>query len=164
MGLLHQLMELGFAVTIGYTFRARPFSVLFQQVRQVALELADQLLPAITTVEINPHDFQNPNMSTWKQSMVLEPSVERGGGGGVVAPSTLIVLNPGDSPLTGDGGALVVGMNTSTMATAAANTAAAQAVRQTAAAAAAAPPPNNPVPAQAEVAPTSPQNVGSGVC
>lgn len=39
-------------MTIGYTFRAQPFNVLFQQVQQVASELADQMLPTITTIEV----------------------------------------------------------------------------------------------------------------
>ena len=34
--LLHQLMELFIAVGIGYTFRAQPLNVHFQQIQQVA--------------------------------------------------------------------------------------------------------------------------------
>ena len=76
--MLHQMMELFVAVTIGYTFRAQPFNVLFQQAReptvciaspprslsrallscsqvqQVATELAEQMLPSITTIQLKP--------------------------------------------------------------------------------------------------------------
>merc|ERR1719380_166509 len=52
--MLHQMMELFVAVTIGYTFRAQPFNVLFQQVQQVATELAEQMLPSITTIQLKP--------------------------------------------------------------------------------------------------------------
>jgi hypothetical protein len=34
--LVHQLMELFIAVGIGFTFRAQPFNVHFQQIQQVA--------------------------------------------------------------------------------------------------------------------------------
>merc|ERR1719399_1697652 len=37
---MHQLLELVIATSIGVTFRAQPFNILFQQVQQVAAELA----------------------------------------------------------------------------------------------------------------------------
>ena len=38
--MLHQMMELFVAVTIGYTFRAQPFNVLFQQAREPTVSIA----------------------------------------------------------------------------------------------------------------------------
>ena len=38
--MLHQMMELFVAVTIGYTFRAQPFNVLFQQAREPTVCIA----------------------------------------------------------------------------------------------------------------------------
>merc|ERR1719321_888397 len=82
--LLHQLMELTIAVGIGSTFRAQPFNVLFQQVQQVATELADQLLPSITTVEVKPEVLNG-----WRASLDLDQTQPQ-------LPPTLIVLNPGE--------------------------------------------------------------------
>ena len=55
---LHQSMELLVAVMIGYTFRSQPFNILFAQVQQVAAELADQMLPTITTIEVKEDMLQ----------------------------------------------------------------------------------------------------------
>lgn len=90
--LLHQLMELGIAVGIGYTFRAQPFNVLFQQVQQVALELAEQLLPSITTVEISPDVLSGPDLIAWRSDLQLNPA-------DASMPATLVVLNPGDKEI-----------------------------------------------------------------
>merc|ERR1719473_1835044 len=91
--LLHQLMELFIAVGIGYTFRAQPFNVLFQQVQQVATELADQLLPSITTVEIKPDLLNGADLIAWRSELQLQ------GGGYEQMPATLVVLNPGDKEM-----------------------------------------------------------------
>merc|ERR1719502_364663 len=67
----HQLMELVVAIIIGYTFRAQPFNVLFQQVQQVAAELADQMLPSITTIEVKPDMLQGDNLIAWRSDLHL---------------------------------------------------------------------------------------------
>merc|ERR1719456_1516925 len=79
-------MELTIAVGIGYTFRAQPFNVLFQQ---VATELADQLLPSITTVEVKPEVLNGSNLIAWRASLDLDNTQPQ-------LPPTLIVLNPGE--------------------------------------------------------------------
>lgn len=93
--LVHQLVELTIAFCIGYTFRAQPFNVLFTQVQQVAEELADQMLPTITTVEIKPDDLTGQGLVAWRPNLDFtaaqsEPQL----------PATIIVLNPGDTELT----------------------------------------------------------------
>eukprot|EP00316_Scyphosphaera_apsteinii_P020189 CAMPEP_0119313406 /NCGR_PEP_ID=MMETSP1333-20130426/28978_1 /TAXON_ID=418940 /ORGANISM="Scyphosphaera apsteinii, Strain RCC1455" /LENGTH=671 /DNA_ID=CAMNT_0007318237 /DNA_START=28 /DNA_END=2043 /DNA_ORIENTATION=- len=90
--LLHQTMELVIAIGIGYTFRAQPFNVLFQQVQQVATELADQLLPSITTVELKPGVFNGSNLIAWRASLDLNSPAS-------ALPTTLVVLNPGDEEM-----------------------------------------------------------------
>jgi len=87
--LLHQLMELVIAIGIGWTFRAQPFNVMFQQVQQVATELADQLLPTITTVEIRANEINGANLIAWRPSLDLNGAAPH-------LPATLVVLNPGD--------------------------------------------------------------------
>ena len=94
---LHQAIELLVAVAVGLTFRAQPFNVLFTQVQQVAAELADQMLPSITTIEVKPEMLQGDNLIAWRADLGL------GGAGGPSrlvspnAPPTLVVLNPGDT-------------------------------------------------------------------
>ena len=87
-------MELGIAIGIGYTFRAQPFNVLFQQVQQVATELADQLLPSITTVEIKPDVLNGADLIAWRSDLQLS-----GRPGDASMPATLVVLNPGDKEM-----------------------------------------------------------------
>ena len=91
--LLHQLMELFIAVAIGFTFRAQPFNVLFQQVQQVASDMADQLLPSITTVEIKPDLLNGADLIAWRADLRL------GAEGDTHMPTTLVVLNPGDKEM-----------------------------------------------------------------
>lgn len=90
---VHQAMELLVAVAIGITFRAQPFNVLFTQVQQVAAELADQMLPSITTIEVKAEMMQGDNLIAWRADLGL------GANGGTQsgpsnAPPTLVVLNP----------------------------------------------------------------------
>merc|ERR1719171_2379378 len=90
-------MELVIASVIGYTFRARPFNILFEQVQQVAAELADQMLPSITTIEVKPEMLQGDNLVAWRTDLALGPR-------GMPLrepplPPTLVVLNPGDTEL-----------------------------------------------------------------
>ena len=95
---LHQLMEVVIASAIGYAFRAQPFNILFEQVQQVAAELADQMLPAITTIEIKDDllasDADN-NLIAWRSDLLL-PQARRNE---QQLPATLIVLNPGDTEI-----------------------------------------------------------------
>ena len=91
---VHQLMELVIAVGIGHTFRARHFNVLFTQVQQVAAELADQMLPSITTVQLKETELQGQNLIAWRPTLNL-PSASSAPS----LPPTLVVLNPGDSEL-----------------------------------------------------------------
>ena len=57
---------------------------------QVASELADQLLPSITTVEIKPDMLNGPDLIAWRSDLRL------GAEGDTHMPATLVVLNPGD--------------------------------------------------------------------
>ena len=95
---LHQTMELIVAASIGLTFRAQPFNILFQQVQQVAAELADQMLPSITTIEVKSEVLQGDNLIAWRSDLGLDagrhptrPNEH--------LPPTLVVLNPGDTEL-----------------------------------------------------------------
>ena len=86
---LHQSMELLVAVMIGYTFRSQPFNILFAQVQQVAAELADQMLPTITTIEVKEDMLQvkaSKRHST--RHTLLLPSRRR------TSPSSLTTLPP----------------------------------------------------------------------
>ena len=86
-------MELTIAVGIGYNFRARPFNVLFQDMQQVATELADQMLPRITTVTVKPDMLDGPNLIAWRETLELHGAPANGQ---QQLPATLVVLNPGD--------------------------------------------------------------------
>jgi hypothetical protein len=90
---LHSLMEILVAVVIGYTFRAQPLNVHFQQVQQVAAELAEQLLPSITTVEVKPETFSGEGLVAWRPDLDLNAHRRQGE---PQMPSTILVLNPGD--------------------------------------------------------------------
>ena len=56
----------------------------------MASELADQLLPSITTVEIKPDMLNGPDLIAWRSDLRL------GAEGDTHMPATLVVLNPGD--------------------------------------------------------------------
>ena len=109
---LHQSMELLVAVMIGYTFRSQPFNILFAQVQQVAAELADQMLPTITTIEVKEDMLQvkaRAKDSSRRHTLLL-PSRRR------TSPSSLTTLppslslpfscNPGRQPDRLEGGPL----------------------------------------------------------
>jgi len=80
-------------------------------VQQIAEELAEQMLPAITTVEVKPEALGGANLIAWRPDLQLGgPSDHEGGGwrgAGGSAPPTLVVLNPGDEisgdEISGDG-------------------------------------------------------------
>lgn len=90
---LHSLMEILVAVAIGYSFRAQPLNVHFQQVQQVAAELAEHMLPSITTVEVKPETFSGEGLVAWRADMDLNAQRRQGE---PQIPSTILVLNPGD--------------------------------------------------------------------
>ena len=107
---LRQLLELTAAWSIGYAFRARPFNVMFQQVQQLALDLAEQFLPQVTTVELNVAELRGDGTVPWSDALELTPR-------GVVKPRpaaaqqpqqppppVLMVLNPGESEVSEVGG------------------------------------------------------------
>ena len=65
------------------------------QVQQIAEELAEQMLPAITTVEVKPEALGGANLIAWR------PDLQLGGPSDHAVPATLVVLNPGDE-ISGD--------------------------------------------------------------
>merc|ERR1719149_499398 len=73
---VHQLMELLIATSIGYAFRAQPFNILFQQVQQVAAELADQMLPTITTIEVKAEMLEGDNLTAWRTDLGLDAAAQ----------------------------------------------------------------------------------------
>lgn len=91
---VHQAMELTVAISIGYTFRAQPFNILFTQVQEVASQLADQMLPSITTIEVKPDMLQGDNLIAWRSDLGLSRIAD------AQMPPTLVVLNPGDEDVT----------------------------------------------------------------
>ena len=96
---LHQTMELVVAASIGLTFRAQPFNILFQQVQQVAAELADQMLPSITTIEVKSDVLQGDNLIAWRSDLGLDSGRHPTRPNEPQLPPTLVVLNPGDTEL-----------------------------------------------------------------
>mmetsp|Transcript_388 Transcript_388/g.980 ORF Transcript_388/g.980 Transcript_388/m.980 type:complete len:390 (-) Transcript_388:194-1363(-) len=91
--MMHQMMELSCVVAIGLTFRARPFNTMFQQVQEFGLQLAEQLLPSVTTVSINTLELSGPGMVEWNEKMEEPPE----------PTTTLIVVNPGGDEMAEDG-------------------------------------------------------------
>jgi len=96
--LLHQVMELLVAIIIGYHFRSRPFHIHTAQVAAVAAELADQMLPSITTIEVKM-DLENgePDKSCIDNRIAWCSDSDRARDNRL--PATVIVLNPGDEEL-----------------------------------------------------------------
>ena len=97
--LAHQASELFFALLIGYTFRATPRNVLFQRVQAQVAELAEQLLPQITTVEIGPDVLGEggSHLQAWRQDMQLANVNVLPQDAQAELPPRLVVVNPGDS-------------------------------------------------------------------
>ena len=62
----------------------------------MASELADQLLPSITTVEIAPDLLNGADLIAWRADLRL------GADGDTHMPTTLVVLNPGDKEMSPD--------------------------------------------------------------
>jgi hypothetical protein len=63
-------------------------------VQQVAAELAEQMLPSITTVELKPGAFSGEGLVAWSPDMDLTTPRRRRGEPQL--PPTILVLNPGD--------------------------------------------------------------------
>lgn len=63
------------------------------QVQQVAAELAEQMLPSITTVEVKPGAFSGEGLVAWSPELDLNAPRRRGQ---AQMPPTILVLNPGD--------------------------------------------------------------------
>jgi len=94
--LCHQGMEVAVSLIIGFHFRSRPLTVATSQVVAVATELADQMLPSITTIEVkmdvvNGQPAQAP--SHCGDHIALRAD---GRTNDSRLPPTVIVLNPGD--------------------------------------------------------------------
>ena len=70
--LLRQILETVTAAIVGYVFRARPFNVMFEQVQQLAADVADSLLPQITTVVVDLHALRGDGTVPWSRSMELK--------------------------------------------------------------------------------------------
>jgi len=128
-----QSLELSTTLAIGYAFRARPFGVLFEQVQQLAVDLAAEMLPQLSTVTIDVAELRGDGTIPWSRELKLDGSHETtssttaagpsGGadGGPLEAPPLLLVLNPSDEPdaLWVEGGltrALVVAVRTTVYA------------------------------------------------
>lgn len=88
-----QLLELSAAVLIGHTFRARHLNALFQQVQAMALELAEELLPQITTVTVDAAALRGSGTVSWSETLDLKEAITQA----QEAPPFFIVLNPGDA-------------------------------------------------------------------
>jgi len=99
--LAHQGSELLFAMCIGYTFRATPLNVLFQRVQPQVTELADRLLPQITTVEIGLDVLGGSDLLAWRQDMQLASAAPGGAAAATTTqgepPPTLLIINPGNT-------------------------------------------------------------------
>ena len=113
--LCRQILELALTISIGWIFRARPFNVLFEQVQQLVRDVAGDMLPQLSTVNIDVAALRGDGTVPWSREMRLEqargaqsaadgapvpaaatpcaadaPSVE--------PPPMLLVLNPTDKP------------------------------------------------------------------
>ena len=97
--LAHQAGELFFALLIGYTFRATPRNVLFQRVQAQVAELAERLLPQITTVEIGPEVLGEGGgeLQAWRQDLQLASANVPPLDARAEPPPRFLVVNPGDS-------------------------------------------------------------------
>ena len=51
---LRQALELAGTLVVGYKFRPRPLNAMFEQTQQLAMDLASEMLPQISTVTPNP--------------------------------------------------------------------------------------------------------------
>jgi hypothetical protein len=72
VGLSRQILELGTALLIGYAFRARSLNALFHQVQQVAVDLAGDLLPQITTAWVDVDALRGGETVPWSRTIDLK--------------------------------------------------------------------------------------------
>mgnify|MGYP007078160827 CR=1 FL=1 len=70
-----QLLEISAAILIGYTFRARHLNAIFQQVQQIAVELAEEMLPQITTVTVQTARRSPPWQLPCRRDAPLSPGL-----------------------------------------------------------------------------------------
>lgn len=59
----------------------------------MAAELAEQMLPSITTVEVKPETFSGEGLVAWRPDLDLNAQPRQGE---AQMPNTILVLNPGD--------------------------------------------------------------------
>jgi hypothetical protein len=95
--LARQALEMVTSVLIGVAFRARPFNVLFEQSHQLAVNLADEILPSIQTVTIDVDALRGSSTVPWSRSMLLKEA-DAGAGGGHVARSATESASGGVQP------------------------------------------------------------------
>jgi len=86
--LLHQAMELAIIGYVGHTFRVRPSNSVFHAMPEFTQEIAERLLPSITTVSISALELSGPNMMEWGKEA------------GDETPDQLVVVNPGADEAT----------------------------------------------------------------
>ena len=116
-----QLLELSTALLIGYAFRARPLSAIFEQVQQIAMDLAKDLLPEISTVTVDVAALRGDGTVPWSRDINLRDVPQQGAEVEQAPADMLVVLNPGDDAamLVGDSAverALVVAVRVDTAA------------------------------------------------
>ena len=88
-----QSLELITTFAIGYTFRARPFNVMFEHVQQLAVDLAQEMLPQLDTVTIDIAALRGNDTVPWSRDISLTAAAaaaER------TPPPSLLVINPAD--------------------------------------------------------------------
>ena len=88
-----QGLELIAALAIGHAFRARPLNVMFEEVQQLAVELAQDLLPQLSTVTIDVAALRGDGTVPWRSDMDLRHTKEESER---APPPMLLVLNPAD--------------------------------------------------------------------
>lgn len=66
----------------------------------MAAELADQMLPTITTIEVKAEMLEGDNLIAWRTDLGLDAAAQaRRNQDPSAHPPTLVVLNPGDTEL-----------------------------------------------------------------
>ena len=104
-----QSLEAGTALLIGRAFRARPLNAMFEQVQQLAVDLAGDLLPQISTVTIDVSALRGDGTVPWSRSINLRDGVQPSTADlitqpkGAGPPDLLLVLNPADDLSEGEG-------------------------------------------------------------
>ena len=98
--LARQLLEIITAALIGHAFRARPLNAMFEQVQQIAMDLAQDLLPQISTVTVDVAALRGDGTVPWSRAIDLQAAKRTGQLSPVLTPpEMLLVLNPADTEL-----------------------------------------------------------------